>query len=282
MNISELINFGSKELKSNKIISHQLDSEVLLSKILKTSRENLIVNSSNKVESKLIIDFKKLIKRRTFNEPIAYILKKKEFWSKNFLVKKGVLIPRPETELLIDQIVKKYKNKNLSPYILDVGTGSGCILLSILSEMKNSKGVGIDVSKNALEIAKKNSKKLDFVKRAKFYQKSIDQIYNDKFDLIVSNPPYIPRPDIKNLSKDIKKFEPQIALDGGNDGLDVIRKVIYNSITILKKFGTLGLEIGNGQYYKVSHILKKHGFREEAVTKDYQNNIRCILAKFKN
>jgi release factor glutamine methyltransferase len=281
MNISELINFGSKELKSNKIISHRLDSEVLLSEILKTSRENLIVNSDNKVKSKFIINFKKLIKRRISNEPIAYIIKKKEFWSKNFFVKRGVLIPRPETELLIELIVKKYKNKNFSPYILDIGTGSGCILLSILSEIKNSEGVGIDISKNALEIAKKNSKELNLIKRVKFYQKSIEEIFVDKFDLIVSNPPYIPRPDIKNLSKDIKKFEPQIALDGGNDGLDVIRKVIYNSRTILKKLGTLGLEIGNGQYYKVSQILKKHGFREEAIIEDYQNNIRCILAKLK-
>ena len=110
----------------------------------------------------------------------------------------------------------------------------------------------------------------------------MNDIYNYKFDLIVSNPPYIKTGDIKNLADDVRKFEPKIALDGGKDGLDVIKKVIYKSKTILKKLGLLALEIGHGQHYKVSQILKEQGFKEELLVKDYRNNIRCILAKLKN
>ena len=211
---------------------------------------------------------------------MAYILREKEFWSKSFFVNRSTLIPRPETELLCDIVTKKIKNK--TSYILDIGTGSGCILLSILSEVKKAKGIGIDISKKAIEIAKKNSNNLGLNKRAKFFTKSLNNIRDFKFDLVVSNPPYIKTSDIKNLSEDVRKFEPKIALDGGKDGLDVIKKVIYKSKTILKKLGLLALEIGYGQHYKVSQILKDNGFREELLVKDYRNNIRCILARFRN
>ena len=179
--------------------------------------------------------------------------------------------------MLCDLIIKKLKNKH--PYILDIGTGTGCILLSVLSEIKKAKGVGIDISKKAIDVAKKNSNNLGLNNRTKFLTKSLDNIYNHKFDLIVSNPPYVKTSEIKNLSDDVKKFEPKIALDGGKDGLDLIKKVIYKSKTILKKLGLLALEIGYGQHYNVSQILKKQGFKEELLVKDYQDNIRCILAR---
>jgi len=164
------------------------------------------------------------------------------------------LIPRPETELLCESVIKIFKNKNI--HILDMGTGTGCIILSILSEIKEAKGIGVDVSIKAIKVAKKNSSKLGLNKRVKFFNKSLEDIYSYKFDLIVSNPPYVKTYDIKNLSDDVKRYEPKIALDGGTEGLDVIKKVIYKSNTILKKQGMLALEIGYGQYYKVSQILK--------------------------
>jgi len=278
MIILDLLSSGSKILKSKKVQTHQLDSEIILSSILKKKREQIIINSEEKVSKKNINNFNKLIIRRSTKEPLAYILKNKEFWSKNFFVNRDTLIPRPETELLCDIVIKLFKNKN--PHILDIGTGTGCILLSILSEIMKAKGIGIDISKKAIEVAKKNSKSLELDKRAKFLTRSLDNIRNYKFDLIVSNPPYIKSSDIKNLSDDVRKFEPKIALDGGKDGLDVIKKVIYKSKTILKKLGLLALEIGNGQYYKVSQILKEQGFREQLLIKDYQDNIRCILARF--
>ena len=280
MNVLELLNSGSKTLKQNKIETHQLDSELVLSSLLKTQRENLLINLNEEVSKNTVNNFEKLISRRANKEPLAYIFQKKEFWSKDFSVDRSTLIPRPETELLCESVIKIFKNKNLN--ILDMGTGTGCIILSILSEIKGAKGIGIDISKKAIKVAKNNSNKLGLKKRIKFVNKSLEDFYGYKFDLIVSNPPYIKTCDIKNLSDDVKKFEPKIALDGGKEGLDVIKKVIYKSKSILKRLGMLALEIGYGQYYKVSKILKEQNFKEELLVKDYKNNVRCILAKLKN
>ena len=170
----------------------------------------------------------------------------------------------------------KFKGKKLS--ILDIGTGSGCIIISLLNNLKHSNGLGIDVSKKAIEIAKKNSSYHKLQNNLKLVNKHLNGILNRKFDLIVSNPPYIKSKELKNLSEDIKRYEPRIALDGGNDGLDLIRKVIYKSKNILKINGTLALEIGYGQFKKVSKILIDNKFRTVSVIKDYKNNVRCIIA----
>jgi len=277
MVVSDLLSLGSKILKNSNVQTYQLDPEIMLSSLLKKKREHIIINPEEKVSKSIVNDFNKLIIRRSAREPMAYILKEKEFWSKSFFVNRNTLIPRPETELLCENVIKVLKRKN--PYILDIGTGTGCILLSILSEIKKARGVGVDISKNAIEVAKKNANNLKLNKRVKFFPKSFDDLYSYKFDLVVSNPPYIRTCDIKNLSDDVRKFEPKIALDGGKDGLDVIKKIIYKTKTILRKLGWLALEIGHGQHYKVSQILKTQGFREELLVKDYQNNIRCILAR---
>jgi len=276
MEILELINNGSMQLKNKKIYSHKLDSEILLSKVLNKTREELLINLEQRVTTKNINRFHRLVSRRSSKEPIAYILKEKEFWSKSFLVNHNTLIPRPETELMVEKIVEIFKTKNI--FILDIGTGTGCILLSILSELKRSKGIGIDISQKAIKTAIENSKKHDLSRKTKFYNRSIEEIHNKKFDLIVSNPPYIKKKDLKNLNEDIKKFEPKLALDGGNDGLDVIKKVIYKSKDILKIKGMLALEIGNEQFKKVSNILRSNKFKTKYLVKDYRENIRCILS----
>ncbi len=276
MNSNELIKIGSNFLKKNNIKSYMIDAEVLLSSISGKSRENLLI-SDFKVNPIQIKSFNNMIlKRAKSKEPIAYLLKKKEFWSNKLNVSSDVLIPRPETEILVENLIKYYNGKN--PFILDIGTGSGCIIISILQELKKSTGIAIDISEKALKIAKKNSKLNGTFNRIKFVNFSICKFNTFKFDLIVSNPPYISRSELKNLDEGIKFFEPKIALDGGNDGLDVMRKVIYKSRKILKINGMLALEIGNGQYKKVSQILKLNKFREKILIKDYKDNIRCIFS----
>ena len=275
MKISDLINTGSKILKERNIRSHQLDSEIILSHILKKDRESTLINE-NEITKNQFETFNKLLTRRLNNEPIAYIINRKEFRSNNLYVAKNSLIPRPETELLIDPIISIFKRRKL--YFLDAGIGTGCIIFSVLNELQYSKGVGIDICNKAISVAKINLKNFKFGQRVKLECRSIDQVFNKKFDLVVSNPPYVVSREINQLSDDIKKFEPKKALNGGNDGLDVIRKVIYKSRYILKINGILALEIGRGQYLSVLSILKKNKFRQLKIIKDYKDNVRCIFS----
>ena len=279
MKALEVLMTGSNLLKESKISSYMLDSELLLSKTLNKSREEILTSLDQIISEERISVFEKYLKRRKNKEPIAYILEEKEFWSKSFKVSKDTLIPRPETELLVDELIKIFSGKQIS--ILDIGTGSGCIIISLLSNLEKSFGTGIDISKDAILIAKKNAKNHQLKNRVKFFKKSTDSLFGKKFDLIVSNPPYIEKKDIKNLSDDIKKYEPIMALDGGNDGLDLIKKFIYKSTQILKIKGTLALEIGKEQFKKVSKILIDNNFRIKHVIKDYKDNIRCIIANYK-
>jgi release factor glutamine methyltransferase len=275
MKTTQLLDFGSNILRSKKIVSHRIDSEVILSYILKISREKLLIKE-DKICNENITKFRSLISRRLKQEPVAYIIERKEFRSEDFFVDKKSLIPRPETELLIDPIVKIFKNKNL--FFLDIGVGSGCIIFSILKELNHSKGIGIDICKKAVLNAKINLNRFNLKNRVKLLNKSIDQVLNKKFDLVVSNPPYIVKREMNRLANDIRRFEPKVALDGGNDGLDVIKKVIYKSKEALKLKGVLALEIGKGQYFSVARVLKENNFRQIGIVKDYQNNIRCIFS----
>ena len=276
MNLERIIKQGSNELSKNKIQSSLLDTELILSYVMGKSREFLLTNNNINISDDLKKIFIKAIRRRIANEPIAYITGKKDFWSETFNVNRATLIPRPETELLIYKIIKFFNNKNIN--ILDIGTGSGCILLSILKELKFSIGTGIDISNSAIKVAISNAKKLKLSNRVKFKVFDINKFDLGKYDLIVSNPPYIPTMEIKKLSKDIRNFEPHVAINGGKDGLDLIKKVIYKSSILLKKNGLFALEMGTNQYFKVSTIMKKYGFRIITKEFDYNNNVRCIIS----
>ena len=279
MKVLEAIKAGSKLLKENNIPTYILDSELLLSKNLNKSREELLINLEQNINKRDFANFNKHLIRRSKKEPIAYLIGEKEFWSKKFFVNKDALIPRPETELLVEKLVTLYKKKRVS--ILDIGTGTGCIIISLLSELKNSTGMAVDISSKALFVAKKNAIKFKLSDRIKFLNQHFENIHSKKFDLIVSNPPYITRNEIKNLSDDIKKYEPRMALDGGNDGLDLIKKVIYKSKEILKINGMLALEIGKEQINKVSKILIRNKFVIKYVIKDYKKNVRCVFAEYR-
>jgi len=276
MNLENTVKKASQILKEHNIRSHELDAQIILSDIIGVKRESLIVNNDKNVSKENILKYDLAIKRRIKKEPVAYILGKKEFWNETFKVNSSTLIPRPESELLIYKLINYFKNKKIS--ILDVGTGSGCILLSLLKELHLSRGIGIDISSRAVKIAKINSKKLNLLNYSKFKVVGIDDFKIGRYDLIVSNPPYISLKDMKKLSKDILDYEPLIALKGGHDGLDLIKKVIYKSKHLLKTNGLLGIEVGTNQYFKVLGILKKNGFREIHKEYDYNNNVRCIIS----
>ena len=276
MILEKVIKKASQIFKNHNIHSHELDAQIILSEIMEVKREYLITNNEIIISKKIMEKYDMAIKRRIKREPIAYITGKKEFWSEDFIVNHNTLIPRPETELLIYRVINFFKNKKIN--ILDIGTGSGCILLSILKELDYSRGTGIDISAKAIRMAKINSKNLNLINRSNFKVFDLSKFNIGKYDLIVSNPPYIPSKDIKNLSKDIINYEPKTAIDGGVDGLDLIKKVIYKSNHLLKKHGLLAIEIGFNQYHKVSCILKRSGFREIAKECDYNHNARCIIS----
>jgi len=277
MNIQLAIQLGTSILTNKRINTSKLDAEILMAKTLKKDRKYIILNNKEDLDDKNLKYFNKLIKERANFKPIAYLINQKYFWNNDFFVNKNTLIPRPDTEILVEQVLKLTKHKNVMN-ILDIGVGSGCILLSILKERKNFYGTGIDISKNALDICKINAKRLKVNGRTKFYKTDIDKFVEGNYDLIISNPPYIKRYDLKYLESDVIKFEPKLALDGGVDGLSEIRKVIKKSSELIKKNGKLVLEIGFNQKNKIIKILREKGFYTNCTLKDLALNDRCIVS----
>jgi release factor glutamine methyltransferase len=277
MNIENTLNQGINILKANNIPNPHLDSEILLCKSIDKDKKHIILNSKEILNNKQLKNFNNFIERRKNGEPIAYLINKKEFWKDEFYVNKDVLIPRPDTELIIDQVLKIY-SKQSQLQVLDIGTGSGCILLSILKERPNFYGTGIDISKKSINISKFNAKKLNLNNRTRFIHSSVDNFKIGKYDIIVSNPPYIKSLSLKYLEKDVFGFEPKLALSGGFDGFSKIREVISKANNLIKKNGKFILEIGFDQKNKVIKILKKKGFYVNKAIKDYGNNDRCIIS----
>ena len=277
MKYQEILNEGSKTLKLNNIKSYNLDSEILLSSTLKLNRSQLLLNLNKRIENQKKKIFFNFIERRRKNEPIAYITGYKEFWKTKFKVNKNVLIPRPDTETIIEQVLNEL-DINSSKKILDIGTGSGCIIISILNERKKCFGVGIDISKNAVKLAKYNAKIQHIDNRIKFLNSDIDNFCGDKYDLIISNPPYIKHHEINGLEKDIKNHEPNVALDGGIDGYNKIRLIIEKSSILIKKTGKLFLELGINQTRETLKILNLNGFYKTKVIKDLASKNRCIVS----
>ena len=277
--VQEILQKNYKDLLNHNIQTAKIDSEVILANILNTTRINLITKQDitlNKEQENL---FNKLVERRKQKEPVAYILNKKEFWNENYFVDKRVLIPRPETEILIELLLKKIKDKNKAYKVLDLGCGSGCLLISFLKEMQKSQGIGVDISSNALEVAKKNIELHNLNNRAKLMRLDLLTLHTkDKFDVIFSNPPYLSSSDYAKLSEDVKNFEPKQALVGGFNGVLYYKKIIALAQSALKKNGYLALELGDRQYRTISKLLQDHSFR---ILDKYQlinNEIRCILA----
>jgi release factor glutamine methyltransferase len=277
MKLETAIQNAYQKLKKNNIKSALIDSEILLSEAINKSREFIILNNNLNIGNKEYSYFQKMVDQRSQGKPVAYLTKRKFFWKYEFYVNEEVLIPRPDTEIIIEQVLKIYKKRNNINF-LDIGFGSGCILLSILKERKDFKATGIDISNHALKVCKINAYKLGLKNRIRLFKSDIDKFYKGKYDLIISNPPYIKNLDLKYLDKDVIKFEPKLALDGGIDGISEIRKIVKKSSGLIKNGGKLILEIAYDQKEEVKRLLRKNGFYINSVIKDLANNDRCIIS----
>ena len=277
MNIEIAIKKACQELKNNQIGSALLDSELLLSKVIKKDRKFILLNVDKELSQNEQDSFKKLILKRSRGKPLAYLTGIKSFWKHDFKVSEKVLIPRPDTEIIIEQVLKIYKNKDYINF-LEVGVGSGCIALSILKEKKSFLGTGIDLSQNCIEICKYNAKKLDIRNRIKLFKSDVDNLIFRKYDLVISNPPYIKKFDLNKLNREVINYEPKLALDGGLEGLSVIRKVIKKSSELIKTHGKLILEIGHDQKEIVKKMLNQNNFYVNETLKDLAKNDRCIIS----
>ena len=279
MLVNEAIAFAEQELKRSNNLNSRLDSEILVSHLINIPRESIYSKLKENLPSNKTEELQNLVSRRVKKEPIAYILNNKEFWSTNFYVDRSVLIPRPETEVLIDLILSQINNKNNYFNILDIGTGSGCILVSLLKELTKAKGIGIDKSSKAIAVAKKNSTSQHVDSRSSFKNINLENIkFDKKFDLIVSNPPYLPDVSLKNLNSDIKLYEPKIALQGGVQGVDFLYKIIVLASKILKINGLLALEIGDNQFHILAKYLKENRFKILDKYTLINKQVRCLLA----
>ena len=277
MNIFEAIKKGDAILREIGIKSHKIDSEILMSRVIKKNRADIILNSKTELSQKDYNLYENLIIQRSKQKPIAYLTGKKEFWKYEFSVTKDVLIPRPDTEIIVEKTLKLTKNKNKLK-VLEIGIGSGCILLSILKERKSFYGTGIDISKKTIEICKINCKNLGLSSRVKLLKTDIDNFRYGKYDLIISNPPYIKKFDLKYLEKEVSFYEPKPALDGGLDGLSELKRVILNSSKLIKRNGKLVLEIAFDQAESVKSILKQNEFYINEIIKDLSKKNRCIIS----
>lgn len=277
MKFQAAIKNAHQSLKNHKIKSALIDSELLMAKVINKSREYVVLNLNKEISKEDFHNFQNLINQRSEGKPMAHFMNKKFFWKYEFFVNKFVLIPRPDTELIIEQVLKIYKNKNKIS-ILDIGSGSGCIMLSLLKERRDFRATGVDICNNALKVSKINANNLGVSSRVKLYNSDIDKFYIGKYDLIISNPPYIKKLDFNYLSGDVIKSEPRLALDGGIDGLSEIRKFIKKSSELIKKRGKLFLEISHDQKNEVKKILNDKGFYIKEMVKDFAKNDRCIIS----
>ena len=277
MNYFEALKYGTLILQSNNIKTFNLDSELILSEALNLTREKILINQKKKIKKEDFDAYKNLLDRRKNNEPIAYITKKKEFWRYSFIVSKDVLIPRPETEQIVEEVLK-YIGLSASKHVLDIGTGSGCIIISILKERPKFNGTAIDISKKAIKVAISNAKMHHLRNKIKFVNIDIDKFNHNKYDFIISNPPYINDINLKRLDKDVRLYEPLIALKAGIDGLSAVKKIILKSKKLLKNNGKLIIEIGNKQITDVIKLLNKNSFYINKVCKDIQSYPRVIVA----
>ena len=276
--VEEVFLSGIQKLNAAQVENPNLDAKIIFKHILSVDNEQFELCKKNEISSKITKSYFELIDRRIKREPIAYITNKQSFWNDEFKVTKDTLIPRPETELILESVISYFPDKKIDLNIADLGTGSGCIIISLLQEYINASGIGIDISKEAIKIANENKKLLKNHERLKLLEEDYAEYNLNGFDIIVSNPPYISQNSL-DIQKDVYDYEPHLALFSKNNGIDAYNKIISNLASRIDKNFFLFLEIGLGQASEVTKLLKNNGFTEILTKADLANIPRCVIAK---
>ena len=276
--VEEVFLSGIQKLNAAQVENPNLDAKIIFKHILSVDNEQFELCKKNEISNQITKSYFELIDRRIKREPIAYITNKQSFWNDEFKVTKDTLIPRPETELILENVLSYFPDKKIDLNIADLGTGSGCIIISLLQEYINASGIGIDISKEAIKIANENKKLLKNHERLKFLEEDYAEYNLNGFDIIVSNPPYISQNSL-DIQKDVSDYEPHLALFSKNNGIDSYNKIISNLASRIDKNFFLFLEIGLGQASEVTKLLKNKGFTEILTKADLANTPRCVIAK---
>tara|TARA_A100001234_G_scaffold207622_1_gene204987 strand:- start:121 stop:966 length:846 start_codon:yes stop_codon:yes gene_type:complete len=276
MCLHQILTKASSELELKNIKSFKLDSELLLAKTLSVTREEILLNLNRKINQLDLNNFNYYINLRKNNIPVAYIINFKSFWKYKFFVNKNVLIPRPETELMIEKVLETLSVSS-NKKILDIGTGSGCIAISLIKERPDCRITAIDKSKKAIKVAEKNAEMHQVGKKVNFLNIDVDKFFSNKYDLVISNPPYIKNSELLSLDKDVKLNEPKLALSGGSSGLEIFFKIINKCKILLKNNGKLFLEIGHKQGKELNKYLNLNGFNQTKIYKDLSGKDRCLV-----
>lgn len=277
--VRDAIVVGSNMLRDAGIEMPNLDARILLNAAAQMDAEAMVRSPEAPLAPKVFHAYLQMLMRRKSREPVAYITGNKSFWSLDFEVTCDTLIPRPDSETLIETTLACIESRSKPYTIVDVGVGSGCLLLSLLSELPRSNGIGLDISAEALQVASKNAARLGMGHRTRFMQSNWMDGLTDTVDVIISNPPYIPSGDIAGLQPDVRLYEPVLALDGGTDGMNPYRIIAKSASKRLSENGLLVVEFGIGQADAIHKILQSEGLRIERVEKDLAGITRCIAAR---
>ncbi|MEO5729701.1 MAG: peptide chain release factor N(5)-glutamine methyltransferase [Byssovorax sp.] len=276
--IRRVIAWAADDLKKRGMPSPRLDVELLLGHVLKVDRIALIIDADRPLAKEELAAYRALHMRRRGGEPTAYLLGVREFYGRSFRVDKRVLIPRPDTEALVEVALERTRPLSLSARVLDLCTGSGCVAISIARERPTMSVTGADISPGALTVARENAVRLGAVTLG-LAQSDLFQAFDPalrKFDLITANPPYIADEEIPTLAVDIHKFEPRLALAGGADGLDLVRRILAEAPPFLAPGGVLAMEIGAGQSPEVMRLFAEAGFEDIEARRDYGGHERVV------
>ncbi len=276
--VRDVLNWTCDYLESKGLRDVRLDVEYLLAYVLKVNRLNLYMQMDRPMTKRELSAFKALVKRRLKREPIQYIINRAYIWKYEFFVEKGVFIPRRETETLIEAAVNELKRRK-EAFVLDVGCGSGCVILSLAKDVEGVKGIGVDIDPVAVAVSHKNRELLNLSRKVFLIQGDAFSPFKRRelFDAVVSNPPYVRSDEIESLSDEIRDYEPRVALDGGKDGLDFMRKLVKESYGYLKPSGFIAVEVGAGQAPSVRFLMERAGFARIRTEKDLSGIERVVM-----